>query len=118
MSEDLTKKLSGSDRDEILAVIKNLESYIRSSIDSLQTSVGGIDARLSRLEQRVEERLHDMRPIWHRVVADIARLQASVERLEKGQGELHGHVLDLSRAVRDVNRDQIEIGRASCRERV
>jgi len=67
MSEDLTKKLSGSDRDEILAVIKNLESYIRSSIDSLQTSVGGIDARLSRLEQRVEERLHDTRPIWHRV---------------------------------------------------
>src|ERR1051325_3894519 len=109
MSEDLTKKLSGSDRDEILAVIKNLESYIRSSIDSLQTSVGGIDARLSRLEQRVEERLHDTRPIWHRVVADIAQLQASVERLEKGQGELRGHILDLSRAVRDVNRDQIVI---------
>jgi chromosome segregation ATPase len=107
MSEDLTKRLS--DKDEILTVIKNLESYVRSSIDNLQTSVGSIDARLTRLEQRVEERLHDTRPMWHRVVADIAQLQASVERLEKGQGELRGHILDLSRAVRDVNRDQIVI---------
>ena len=84
MSEDLTKKLPISDRDAILTAIKN------------------IDNRLQRLEQRVEERLHDTRPIWKKVEDDIAQLQAGVERLEKGQG-------DLSRAVRDINRDQIVI---------
>jgi len=98
MSEDLTKKLPISDRDAILTAIKNM------------------DDRLQRLEQRVEERLHDTRPIWHRVGDDITQLQAGVERLEtgferleKGQGELRGHILDLSRVVRDVNRDQIVI---------
>jgi hypothetical protein len=98
MGEDLTKKLPISDRDAILTAIKNM------------------DDRLQRLEQRVEERLHDTRPIWHKVVDDISQLQAGVERLEtgverleKGQGELRGHILDLSRAVRDVSRDQIVI---------
>jgi chromosome segregation ATPase len=91
MSEDLTKKLPISDREAILTAIKNM------------------DNRLERLEQRVEERLHDTRPIWQKVVDDIAQLQAGVERLEKGQGELRGHILDLGRAVRDVNRDQIVI---------
>ena|ERR1700741_4812585 len=84
MSEDLTKKLSVSDRDAILTAIKS------------------IDDRLQRLEQRVEERLHDTRPIWHRVVDDISQLRAGVERLENGQAE-------LSKTVRDVNRDQIVI---------
>ena len=98
MSEDLTKKLPVSDRDAILTAIKN------------------IDDRLQRLEQRVDERLHDTRPMWNRVADDILQLQASVgrletgvERLEKGQGELRDHILDLGRIVRDVNRDQIVI---------
>ena len=49
------------------------------------------------------------RPIWHKVESDIAELQKGVQRLEKGQEELRSHILDLSRAVRDVNRDQIVI---------
>ena len=91
MSEDLTKKLPASDGNAILTAIKKM------------------DDRLQNLEQKVEERLHDTRPIWKKVENDIAQLQASVERLEKGQGELRDHILDLGRAVRDVNRDQIVI---------
>ena len=91
MSEDLTKKLPMNDKDEILTAIKSL------------------DTRLGRLEQKVDERLHDTRPIWHRVVVDIGHAQASLVRLEKGQGELKGHILELSSAVREVSRDQLII---------
>jgi DNA anti-recombination protein RmuC len=91
MSEDLTKKQPISDGGAILTAIKK------------------IDDRLQRLEQRVEERLHDTRPMWNRVADDILQLQGSVERLEtgverleKGQGELRDH-------MREVNRDQIVI---------
>src|SRR5215510_15351532 len=91
MSEDLTKKLPISDRDAILTAITN------------------IDNRLQRLEQRVEERLHDTRPIWQKVVDDIAQLQAGVKRLETGVERLEKGQEELSRAVRDVNRDQIVI---------
>ena len=98
MSEDLTRKLSPSDKDEILTAIKNLD-----------TRINNLDTRLGSLEQKVDERLHDTRPMWHKLEVDITQVQAGLERLEKGQGELRGYILDLSRTVRDVNRDQIVI---------
>ena len=126
MSEDLTKKLANNDRDAILTAINNLDSYVRSAIDSLTTWVAAIDSRLQRLEQRVEERLHDTRPIWHKVVADIAELQAgqqrleegqqrlqqSQQRLEQGQEEIKTQICELSITVREVDRDQIVINEA------
>ena len=103
MSEDLTKKLTNSDRDNlILTAIQNLETYIHSSFDQLVGWVGNIDSRLKHLEQKVEARLHDTRPIWHKVVADIAQLQ-------EGQNALGEAVAEIRSTIRDVNRDQIVI---------
>ena len=91
MSEDFTQKLPKSGNDEILTAIKDLDTHVTK-----------IDNRLQNLEKKVDERLHDTRPIWHRVVADIAQLQAGQERLEKGQVAMSA---DLVR----VSRDQIVI---------
>ena len=99
MNEDLTRKLPNSDRDAILTAIRNLESYVRSSIDNLVTWVGSIDSRLSALDQKVEERLYDTRPIWHKVVADVAQLQS-------GQDAMNSQVLKLTNGVQDIRRDQ------------
>jgi DNA repair ATPase RecN len=66
MSEDLTKKLPKGD-DNVALILQN------------------IDSRLLSLEQRVEERLHDTRPIWQKVVADIAQLQAGQTQLQESQ---------------------------------
>ena len=99
MSEDLTKKLPKSDRDAILEAIRNLESYVRSSIDNLVTWVGSINSRLSALDQKVEQRLYDTRPIWHKVVADVGQLQS-------GQDTLNSQVLKLTNSVQDIRRDQ------------
>lgn len=103
MSEDLTKKLPNSDRDSlILTAMQNLDTHVRSSFDQLVGWIGSIDSRLKNLEQKVEERLHDTRPIWHKVVADIGELQSGQNRLEEG---LH----KLNSTVQEVNRDQIVI---------
>ena len=67
MSEDLTKKLPSSDSGKILQQI---------------------DSRLQSLEQKVEERLYDTRPIWQKVVADIAQLQQGQVQLQEGQVQL------------------------------
>jgi hypothetical protein len=94
MSEDLTDKLPKTDSDKLNEIL---------------TRVNGIDSRLEQLEQTVAQRLHDTRPIWHKVVADIAQLQEGQQRLEKGQGYLHEQLLKINSGVRDVNRDQIVI---------
>jgi outer membrane murein-binding lipoprotein Lpp len=82
MSEDPTQKLPPA-QDATLA-------QVLSAVQSL-------DARLARLEQKVEERLHDTRPIWEKVVADIAQLQA-------GQDALTGEVKTIRTELRDMNR--------------
>ena len=63
MSEDLTKRLPKGD-DNVALILQN------------------IDSRLQRLEQKVDERLHDTRPIWEKVVADIARVQGEVHEIK------------------------------------
>ena len=111
MSEDLTDKLP-TKNGEILTAIKNLDEH-----------VGKIDSRLATLEQKVDgleknvdERLHDARPIWHKVVAEIGELQNGQTRLEVGQKNLEQsqaamreQIVDLNSVVRAINRDQIVI---------
>jgi len=101
MSEDLTKKLPQSD-NEILLLILTITRNLEAGFDKLEPRIQNIDSRLQALEQKVEERLHDTRPIWHKVVADIAQLQTGQDRLEKGLSE-------LTSTVREVSRDQIVI---------
>lgn len=101
MSEDLTKNLPTSDGEKltkILSTVLRLDSKVESlaskveSLDSrverIEFTVERLDSRLSGLEQQVEERLYDTRPIWEKVIADIAELQAGQERLTGGQERL------------------------------
>jgi chromosome segregation ATPase len=70
MSEDLTKKLPTSDSDKLTAIL---------------TTVQATETRLTELEQKVEERLHDTRPIWQKVVADIAEVRKEVRDVRTSQ---------------------------------
>ena len=97
MCEDLTKKLPSSDSGKILQQI---------------------DSRLQSLEQKVEERLYDTRPIWQKVVADIAQLQQGQVQLQEGQvrlqegqaqfqeaqSRLEGDMRDIKISMRDMTR--------------
>ena len=94
MSEDLTKKLPRTDSEKIALIL--------ATVQNLDTRVDNIDPRLTKLEQRfdnlekkVEERLYDTRPIWQKVVADIAQLQ-------EGQNRLEGDVREIKVSVRDL----------------
>jgi peptidoglycan hydrolase CwlO-like protein len=98
VSEDRTEKLPNKGNDEILTAIKDLDTHVTK-----------IDSRLQSLEKKVDERLHDTRPIWHRVVADISELQSGQKRLEEGQQAIHEDIGELSNTVRQVNRDQLVV---------
>ncbi|MFN2510867.1 MAG: hypothetical protein ABR568_05415 [Pyrinomonadaceae bacterium] len=80
MSEDLTKNLPSSDGEKLTLVL--------STVQRLDSRVEHLDSRLGSLEQKVEVRLHDTRPIWEKVNTDIAELQAGQQRFEEGQQRL------------------------------
>jgi hypothetical protein len=77
MSDDLTKKLPQSADDKLTLVL----------------------SRLDGLEQKVDERLYDARPIWQKVVADIGQLQEGQQRLEQGQVALRTEVRSMSKDI-------------------
>ncbi|HJT27762.1 MAG TPA: hypothetical protein VJ784_10170, partial [Pyrinomonadaceae bacterium] len=96
------------------------------AIKDLDTHVTSIDNQLQSLEKKVDERLHDTSPIWHRVVADIAELQSGQKRLEAGQKHLeesqrrreegqqaiHSDMTNVNSTVNDVKGDQFVINNA------
>ena len=88
MSEDLTKKLPQSDSEKLSLIL---------------TTVQHLETRVDNLEKKVEERLHDTRPIWEKVVADIARLQEGQLRLEGNVGEIKISVRDIYRRMSLLN---------------
>ena len=70
MSEDLTKKLPKSDSEKLTSIL---------------TTVEAMETRLADLEKKVDERLHDTRPIWQKVVADIGELSSEMKKIRTSQ---------------------------------
>jgi chromosome segregation ATPase len=88
MSEDLTKRLPDqpSNSEELFRLIQSIR------------------AELAELKQTVDARLHDTRPIWEKVQADITQLQEGQGRVEEGQESLRKDVRDVRTELRDMNR--------------
>ena len=94
MSEDLTKKLPTSDSDKLTSIL---------------TTVRNLETRLAALEQKVEEKLHDTRPIWQKVVTDIAEVRAEVHDIRTSQRDglrrmsvFHDTLITMQADYRDI----------------
>lgn len=96
MSEDLTKKLPKTDSDKIALIL--------TTVQNLEIRVDKLEQRFDGLERKVEERLYDTRPIWEKVVSDIAQLKQGQAQLQEGQNRLEGDVREIKVSVRDINR--------------
>jgi chromosome segregation ATPase len=105
MSEDTTQNLPGGDLGEVLSILRSM------------------DTRLTALEDKVERRLHDTRPIWEQVLTRLTaveeRLTAVEERLTKVEerltgvetrlGKVEDEVDSLGRKFREFNRDILKL---------
>ncbi|MBA2732767.1 MAG: hypothetical protein H0U54_07725 [Acidobacteria bacterium] len=103
MSDDLTQKLPASQDPalaQILSAVQDLGTRLGSvenRLGNLEGRLGNLENRFGSLEQKVEERLYDTRPIWEKVLVDIAQLQ-------EGQEALRKDVRDVGTGLRDMNR--------------
>jgi predicted nuclease with TOPRIM domain len=98
MNEDLTNTLSlqSSQIAQLLSLAQETKSQLN-----------GVDQRLTALEQKVEARLYDTRPIWERVSGEIDRLRIGQEELRAGQEELRAGQQEL-RAGQEELRAKVE----------
>ena len=92
MSEDLTQNLTQRSFEErVLAEFAALNSRFTSlegrmttlegRMTTLEDHMASFGARLASLEEKVEERLHDTRPIWEGVQARLAGIETELRSL-------------------------------------
>jgi len=87
VSEDLTKRLPKSDSEKLTLIL---------------TSVKAFEDRIQLLEQQAYEKRYDTRPIWEKLVADIADLKKSLENDTR----------EIKRSLRDLFRGQTVLNEA------
>jgi chromosome segregation ATPase len=68
-------------RSEFRSEIEALRSEFRSELNTVNARLTLLEDRMTRLEEKVETRLYDTRPIWESVQASIAELKDEMKRL-------------------------------------
>lgn len=102
MSEDTTRNLQPSFEERVLSEL----ATIRQEVTQQNARLSSVETRLTSLEEKVDARLRETRPIWESVQAqlkaidnrldilsrqfktflqDVSELRARVERLEDSQ---------------------------------
>ncbi len=99
MSEEITQPLP----NDILKLIL-------ARLDSIDSNVHSLDARLTAVEEKVDRRMQETRPIWERALAEIVGLRAEMqEGFEKIHGELNHGLRRIDRKVDILNHDILEV---------
>ena len=70
MSEEQTERFEGGTPFEI---------RVLREFGNINRRLDGLEARLTALEEKVEARLHDTRPIWEAVLARLDRMEAKID---------------------------------------
>jgi hypothetical protein len=83
MSEETTKSFNGEESFEA-RVLRELVA---------------INSRLSALEDKVEARLHDTRPIWESVLSRITMIGSKMDVLAQDMLDVRAHIELLNRRV-------------------
>jgi chromosome segregation ATPase len=98
MSEDTTRNLPGGDLGEVLSLLR-----------SIDTRLTNVENRLTALEDKVERRLHDTRPIWEQVLVRLTAVEERLTSVETRLGKVADAVDSLGRKFRVFNEDILKL---------
>src|SRR5215470_6966248 len=72
--------------------------------------VQSVDVRLQALEQKVNERLHDTRPLWEGVQMQLTEIKSDLRRIDRKFDVLHDDVIEVRIDQRDLDQrlDRLE----------
>ena len=88
----------------------DLLKLILARLDSIDKRFESTDARLTSLEEKVDRRLQETRPIWEGVLVEIAGLRTTMlEGFEKLRGELSHGLRRVNLKIDVLNHDILEV---------
>jgi hypothetical protein len=106
MSEDLTQRMPNEDMRLILTRLDSIDTRL----NSVDTRLDSVDTRLGTLEDKVDRRLQETKPIWERALAEIAEVRTEMrEGFEKSRVEMDDGMRLVARQVDVLNRNVLEV---------
>ena len=82
MSEDVTQQLPDGDMKQVLALLNS------------------INERLTALEEKVDRRLQETRPIWEQVLSRLTEIETRLGSVEKRLEKVEDEVYTFNRKMR------------------
>ena len=113
MTEDPTQKLPDARpfEERVLAEL----AAIRSEQAATRQDIAALDARLTALEDKVDARLRETRPIWENMQQQLTEMAARMTTMEKtldliqaGLGELYGDSIGIRARIAHMERRERE----------
>ena len=92
MNEDVTKKLTADEK-----------------LDLILSDLGQVKARLTALEERVEDRLKDTRPIWQAIHAQTEKLVQQYAQLDERLGRVEEQNAQIDERLGRVEEQNAQI---------
>ena len=96
MSEEQTDRLEGGTPFEI-RVLRELAN--------INQRLNGLEVRLTRLEEKVEARLQDTRPIWEAVLSRLDSMETRLDSIEARLEKMDAKLDVLTRDSMDTRAD-------------
>ena len=112
MGEDSTEPLDDS--------VLNKLNQIITIVQSLDSRGQQMEARISALETKVDERLYDTRPIWERVLVELVELRTRQEQLHAGQEQLQAAQEEMRVEIAELRagQEQLKAGQEEMRAEI
>ena len=95
MSEEPTDRLEGG---------TPFETRVLRELASINQRLNGLDGRLTSLEEKVDARLYDTRPMWESVLAGIQIMSTRLEKMDAKFDVVGAQLLDLRTDVEMLKR--------------
>ena len=109
MNEEPTKEMSGARPFEErvlteLAAIRTEVAEIRVQQIAMATNIAALDERLTSLEEKVDARLKETRPIWEAIQLAIDRLDEKFDNVIRDPYEVRTDIGLHDKRLRDIER--------------
>lgn len=101
MSEDRTQQLPGAPSFE--ERVLTLFDRVFAELATIRADIGVLSERQDRLEDKVDRRLQETRPIWEAVLSEVRALNARVEIVEADMTTIKTDVQTIKEDVKRVD---------------
>ena len=86
--------------------LTNFEQRVLAEFAALRREVSDINQRLTKLEETVERRLYDTRPMWEAALVQLREVKDEIGKLVAGIRELNRDIFDTRTRVAQLEERQ------------